>query len=112
MQALEVGNVAGDVKRQDLPLAVVGQLVAAEKPLQEKAARGGTVTLAHDVLAGTKGLDGPADALERVLLVIRENEVGFQFADEWGRVEGFSYGVLPSHCYRREHGCLSAACAR
>jgi hypothetical protein len=105
------GDLARDVERDNLPLAVVGQLVAAEKPLQEKAARGGTVALAHDILAGVERFDSPANALERVLLVIRENEDGFQLADQRAGVESFSQGRLPNH-YRREHVCLSAACAR
>jgi hypothetical protein len=111
MQALEIGDFTRDVERYNLPLAVVGQLLAVEKPLQEKAARGGTVALANDILAGVERFDSPANALERVLLVIRENEDGFQLADQRAGVESFSQGRLPNH-YRREHVCLSAACAR
>jgi len=67
-------------------------LKAVEKPLQEKAARGGMVALANDILAGIERLYGPANALERVLLVIRENEDGFQLADEQAGVEGLGHG--------------------
>ena len=70
MQALQVGNVAGDVEREDLPLAFLGQLVAVGEALQNEAALGRAVALPHEVLTAANGLDGPADSAEHVLLVL------------------------------------------
>src|SRR3954471_21806068 len=112
MEALEVGDVAADVKRQDLPLAGLGHLVAVDEAVENEAARGGALTLTNDVLIGFESFDRPAEALEGVLLGIRENDLALQFANERGCVEGFSHGVLLGRCHRREHICLSAACAR
>ena len=109
MQALQVGMSPG-TWNESIGACRRGSACSGE-PLQEKAARGGTVALAHDVLAGIKRLDGSANALERVLLVIRENEVGFQLVDERGGVEGLRHGLLHA-VVTGERVCLSAACAR
>jgi hypothetical protein len=50
MQAVEVGSVAPDVERHDLPLAPGDHLGGAGHPLQQKTAPGGLVAFAGDVL--------------------------------------------------------------
>ena len=52
VEALEVRDLALDVERHDLALAVLGHLVAAGVALEDQAALGGFVALAHDVLVG------------------------------------------------------------
>src|SRR3954447_25030172 len=70
VQALQVGNIARDVERKDLALAGFGQLVAISKAVEDQAALGRAVALAHEVLPGTDRLDGPAQLTERVPLVL------------------------------------------
>ena len=72
MQALQVGNVTGDVEGEYLALAFLGQLVAVGKALQNEAALGRAVALAHQVLTGADRLDGPAQFAEHIRLVFRE----------------------------------------
>jgi hypothetical protein len=70
MQALQVGNIAGDVEREDLPLPFMGQLVAVDKALQNEAALMRAVALPHEVLTWTNGLNGPTQLTEHILLVL------------------------------------------
>ena len=63
VQALEIGDVAADVERQDLPLALGGDVVAAGEALDDKAALGGGVALPDDVLVGRDGFQPQRQAL-------------------------------------------------
>ena len=60
VQALEVGDVAADVERQDLALALGREVVAAGEALDDQAAFGGGVALADDVLVGRDGFSAAA----------------------------------------------------
>ena len=82
VQALQVGNVAGDAEGHDLALAVSGDLVDAGKAAQEQAGPGGTIALAHDVLIVLDDRDLHRQVLEGLPLVIGEGEDALQLADE------------------------------
>jgi uncharacterized protein (DUF2345 family) len=51
-EGVQVGEVAGDVKRRDLPSAVSEAVVTASEAFQDETALGEGVALAHDVLPG------------------------------------------------------------
>src|SRR3954447_324750 len=110
MQALEVGDFARNVKRQDLSLARFGQLVAVGEPFQNKAARGRAVALPSNILMSVEGLDGSCDALKRIPFGIGEDDLAPQLVDERGGIKGFVHGLLPNRC-GRDHVYVSAACA-
>src|SRR3954449_13319171 len=66
MQALQVWDVAGDVEREYLALAFLGQLVAVGEPFQDQTALSRAVALAHEVLprmraATARGRNGRVD---------------------------------------------------
>src|SRR5687768_16822555 len=82
-EAVQVHNVAGNVKRQDLPPAVLQELVAAREALQDCAAMEGAVAVEDDVLVGTDVSGGPEGADERLLLLLREGGEGFNLSDDW-----------------------------
>src|SRR5215217_3766898 len=64
VQTLQIGNVARDVEREYLTLAVVGQLVAVSKAVEDQAALMGAVALAHEVLTRADRPGGPLDGAE------------------------------------------------
>ena len=57
VEALQVGNVAGNMKRHDLPPPAREELVTADKAVKDKAARGGPLSVADDILVGGEPLD-------------------------------------------------------
>src|ERR1700712_4557892 len=85
MEAVQVRDVAGDVERQDLPLALVEQLVAAGPALDREAALRGTVAIANDVPPGVEGLKPHRQASDGPTLLGREDGDALQLADEPGR---------------------------
>jgi hypothetical protein len=88
MQALKVGNVTGNVKSQDLALALNGDLVAAREAVQHHAAAGWTVLFAHDVLIRPEIGDLYRQAYERASLLIGKRKDAVELADERVYVEG------------------------
>src|SRR5215207_4319575 len=82
VQALQVGDVARNVKGHDLALAGQGHLVAADKALEDEAAPGRAVALAHDVLVGPDGLNPHGQVEEGLPLLRREVGDALQLADE------------------------------
>jgi hypothetical protein len=86
VQALEVGNVAGDVERQDLPLALGREDVATGEARDDEAALGGAVTRPHDVLVRRNGFQPQRQAQQGGLLLSRECSDAFQLADQRGGV--------------------------
>jgi hypothetical protein len=69
VQALKVGNVARRVEREDLPLARVRDLVAADEALEDEAALARRVTLADDVVVGRDLADAPRQPRQRAPLL-------------------------------------------
>ena len=84
VQALQVGNVAGDVEVMDLALAVSGQLVGAREAAQDQAGSGGAIPHAHDVLVLLEGHNLHRQVFERLPLIIGEPEDALQLADKDG----------------------------
>src|SRR5215208_5533351 len=82
VQALQVGDVARDVKGHDLALAGQGHLVAADKALKDEAAPGRAIALTHDVLVGPDGLNLHGQVEEGLPLLGREVGDAFQLADK------------------------------
>jgi hypothetical protein len=81
-EGVQVGEVAGDVERRDLPSAVSEAVVTASEALQDEAALGEGVALAHDVLPGSIVPDPRCDFAQHVLLLIGEGTMPFKSADE------------------------------
>ena len=69
VQALKVGNVARRVEREDLPLARVRDLVAADEALENEAALARRVALADDVVVGGDLADAPRQPRQRAPLL-------------------------------------------
>ena len=82
VQALEVGDIAADVERLDLPLALSGDIVAAGEALDDEAALGGGVTFADDILIRRNGFQPQRQALEGSLLLWCERSDALQLADQ------------------------------
>ena len=82
VQALKVGNIAGDVEGRDLAPALPRDLVGAGEALQERARPGGTVPLPHDVLVRPEVHDLHGQICERVPLAVGEGGDALQLADE------------------------------
>ena len=80
-EAVQVHDVAGDVEGHDLAPAVLQQLVAAGEPLQDRAAMGGAVAVAHDVLVGADVPGRPDGALQGPRLVVGEGGEDLDLAD-------------------------------
>ena len=110
VQALQVRDVARDVKGHDLALAGQGHLVAADKALKDKAAPGRAIALAHDVLVGPDGLNLHGQVEKGLPLLGREVGDAFQLAHERVLVGCRGHGWLLR--LRREHTPLSAIGAR
>ena len=81
-EGVQVGEVAGDVERRDLPSAVSEAVVTASEALQDEAALSEGVALAHDVLPGSIVPDPRRDFAQHVLLLIGEGTMPFKSADE------------------------------
>jgi len=64
MQALQIRQVARDVEGEDLPLALVQELVAAGPARQDEAAVRRLVLVTHDVLVRVHDPDGRRQALD------------------------------------------------
>jgi hypothetical protein len=100
------GNLAGDMEGIDLALAFLRHAVPGGEALDDEAATGGAVTLAHDVLISLEGLDLHGQTLERRLLLGGERDDARHLGDE-----GVSKGVQSVHDAaprsRREHGRVS-----
>jgi hypothetical protein len=81
-KAVQVCEVAWDVKGRDLASAIGEVVVAASEALQDEAALGGAVTLAHDVLPRSIVSDPRRDLAQHVLLLIGEGTMLFKSADK------------------------------
>src|SRR5690606_18121261 len=81
VQALEIREVARQVERDDLALALDCDLVGAGKAAQDQARPGGSVALTNDVLVGLDGHNLHRQLLEGMSLVIREREDALDLAD-------------------------------
>jgi hypothetical protein len=66
-QPLQIGDVAGDVERHDLPAARWHGGVAARESFNDKADDRRPVAFANDILVGAKHLDGRPQAGERAV---------------------------------------------
>ena len=82
MQALKVGDVAADVERQDLALALIGEAVAAGEALDDEAALGRGVALADDVLVGRNGFQPQRQTQQGGLLLRHKRSDALQLADQ------------------------------
>jgi hypothetical protein len=60
------------MEREDLPLSVGRELVAAREAFHDQAALRRPVALAHDVLVRTNALDRKRESQQAVLLFFRE----------------------------------------
>jgi hypothetical protein len=99
---MEVGDLARDVERHDLPLAFGRGLAAADIACDDRAGAHRAVAFAHDVLVGPEIGNLHGQAQERGLLLLGERGDALHLADE--RVVIGMKGVhdgLP--CLRREH---------
>src|SRR5215207_289122 len=94
VQALKVGNVAGRVEREDLPLARVRDLVAADEALENEAALGRRVALADDVVVGGDLADAPRQPRERAPLLTGKGEDAVELANKR------RFGAVPVHAFR------------
>jgi hypothetical protein len=81
-KGVQVSEVAGDVKRCDLPSAISEVVMTAREALKDEAALGWAVALAHDVLAGSIVPDPRRDLAQHALLLVGEGTMPFKFADE------------------------------
>jgi hypothetical protein len=80
------------VEGHDLSLAGRGHLVAAGEALEEEAAPGRAIALAHDVLVGPDGLNLHGQVEKGLPLLGREVGDAFQLADERVRVGWRGHG--------------------
>jgi hypothetical protein len=81
VQALQVGDVAGHVKRRDLALALGGDLVDAGEAFQDQAALGRAVADAHDVPIRLVERDLHREAVEGLPLLVGQGKDALQLAD-------------------------------
>jgi hypothetical protein len=82
MKALQVGDVAGDVERHDLPLALRGELVAAGEALDDHAAFGRPVSVPDEILILADGPDRHGQFEGGTLLFVREFDDALQLTDQ------------------------------
>jgi hypothetical protein len=81
-EAMQVDEVAGDVKGRDLAFAVGQDLVATGETFQDEAALGWAVTVAHEVLIRAD-VPGVGHGLgEDPRLLVREGVALLKLADE------------------------------
>jgi hypothetical protein len=110
VQALKVRNVACNVEREDLPLAVVGQFVAASETLHDKTRLRGAISLPNNVVISRDGSSAQGQSEEAALLLVRERSNAPQLPHEdvvFGvQCSGFGHEMLLAA--RREHRSLSA----
>jgi hypothetical protein len=82
VQALEVRNVTGDDKGDDLALALGCHLVDAGKAAQDQTGSGGLIPFAHDVLTVLDRSHLHRQGFEDLALVIGEDEHALELADK------------------------------
>jgi hypothetical protein len=96
MKALQVGDIARRVKREDLALALIRELIATGKALDEQAACKGTVPLANDDLVGSDLVDREWQVEETLPLLIRERADAPQLARTSKRLGASAILVRPT----------------
>jgi hypothetical protein len=72
VKALQVGKIAGKMEGEDLPLAALRDLVAADEALDDETALGWPVTLPNDIVISWQALAGELQGCEALPLVGRE----------------------------------------
>src|SRR5947209_4407778 len=82
VEALQVEDVAGDVQRQDLPLAVWQHLVAAEESLDDETALARPVAFAQDIHIGRYLSQRHRQVQNGLLLLLRQRGDALQLPEE------------------------------
>jgi hypothetical protein len=82
MQTLEIGNIAGDMKRHDLALAILQHLITLKKTFEQKPTLEGPISFAHDVLIGAELLHFYRQIADALPFSIRKAADRFQSQDE------------------------------
>ena len=94
VQALQIGNIAGDVKRHDLPPAGRHGGIAAGEAFKDETHDGRAVAFADDVVMRVEHLDGRPQLGERALLRLRRVADGLELAKQRQQVSAFHRMVL------------------
>jgi hypothetical protein len=81
-KAVQVGEVARNVKGRDLPPTIREMVVTASKARNDEAALGWAVTFAHDVLASIIVPDPRCDFVQYVLFLPGERAMPFKSANQ------------------------------
>jgi hypothetical protein len=77
-QAVQIWNVAGEVERHDLPLAVGGDLVAGSYPFNHQANHRRPVAEAHDIIVRAELPDRAGNRAEESAFLRGEGRDGFE----------------------------------
>src|SRR5687768_11916077 len=82
MQTLQVRNIAGQMKRENLPLALLSQLIAAQETFDDEAALRGAIPLPDNILIGTDAPGRKRQGRQTLLLVISQWADAAQLTNE------------------------------
>jgi hypothetical protein len=82
VEALQVGDVARDMEREDLPLAALDDLVAAGEAVEDQAALRRPVLVSDDVLIGLEVPHHHRQGDDGVPLLVGQRRYALELADE------------------------------
>jgi hypothetical protein len=100
-ETLEIGDVAGRMKRHDLPSSMREALGAANEAVENQTAGLGPLTVAYDGRIGVHYSHRDWKCKQRLLLRIREGSDTLQLPDEpvalWWKIIRHTQAALPCH---------------